>query len=115
MSFPQINVGPNSIHFALNANSTGTLVRAGAGVVRRYYLSNSGASAAYVKLYDKATAGTSADTPIQCFMIPAGGAANAICAIPYTLGFSYRAVTGAADNDTTAPGSNEVIVNFEYE
>lgn len=115
MSFPQMNVGPNSIYFALDANSTGVLVRAGAGVVRRYYISNSGSAAAYVKLYDEATAGASTDTPIQCFMIPAGGAANAICAIPYTLGFSYRAVTGAANNNTTSPGTNEVIVNFEYE
>lgn len=109
---------PFSVYRNINVGATGAVVKASPGVVSGYYLSNSGAAAVYVKLYNKATAPTEADTPVLTLMLPAGGAAN----LPptdsaiggFTAGIGVRATTAVADNSTAAPGANEVVVNLFY-
>jgi hypothetical protein len=96
--------------------ATGQVVKAAGGRVYGYDLHNSGASAAYVKIYNKATAPTQADTPIRTIHIPAAGskAYTSNVGIAFPLGISCRAVTEVADSGTTAPGANEVIVHIDY-
>ena len=101
----------------INLGNTGQVVKASAAYLHGYYISNSGAAKAYVKVYDKATAATSSDTPIATFEIPAGSAANVASNSPFvttTAGLSVRATTGVADNDASSPAANEVIVNLFY-
>lgn len=71
----------------------------------------------WVKLYDKATAATQSDTPVQRIFV------NAQSTVPIffggnglklTNGLSIRCVTEAADSGTTAAGSNECTVNGTY-
>lgn len=109
---------PSRIYRNISLGTTGQVIKAAPGVIVGWFLSNSGAAAAYVKLYDKATAPTEADTPALTIYLPAGAAANvgpgdgAIG--PFAAGISARATTGAADNNTGAPAANEVIVNIFY-
>ncbi len=96
--------------------ATGQVVKAAGGRVYGYDLINSGASAAYVKIYNKATAPTQADTPVRTIHVAAGGQRTytSLVGIAFTLGISCRAVTEVADSGTTAPGANEVVVHIDY-
>jgi hypothetical protein len=97
----------------LNANKVGSADYAGLGWIHGVDVCNVGAAAAYVKIYDKATAAASTDVPLMTIGLPPthgryidfGGEA-----VPFALGVSIRAVTTAVDNGNTDPGSNEVTV-----
>lgn len=103
-------------HNNIDVGVTGTLVAAGPSCVYDYYFYNSGAAIAYVKFYDKVTAGLSSDTPIRVYAIGAGQGANIYIdkGINFALGISYRATTGVANNNTGAPGTNEITLNLGY-
>ncbi len=100
----------------LDLKTTGQVIKASAGQVGGWYLANNAGAARFVKLYDKATAPTEADTPLLTIQLPANGAANllAVAGIDFTTGISARATTGVADNDTGAPTTNDLIVNLFY-
>jgi hypothetical protein len=90
------------------------LVLTGTSGLQAFYASNTGASDAFVKLYNKATAPTvGTDVPAMVVRVPAGGQ------VELTPGFNgYRfalglglAITGlAADADTTAVAAGQVKV-----
>src|SRR5436305_982274 len=100
----------------LDCQTDGVNIKSIAGEVAGWYISNNSSSVRYVKLYDKATAPTSGDTPKLTIAIPASSAANVIApaGIDFTLGIGIRGTTGVADNDTGAPTANDVIVNLLY-
>ena len=100
----------------LDLGATGQVIKASSGYLYGYYIANNATSVRYLKVYDKATAATQADTPILTLPIPPTGAANAVWGdgIPFSAGISVRATTGVADNDTGAPSTNDVIVNLFY-
>lgn len=72
----------------------------------------------YLKIYDTVGAPTVGTTTpkmtiplkpaVQPVIIPIDGGAD------FTAGVGLGATTGVADNDTGAPGANEVIVNLFY-
>jgi len=73
-----------------------------------------------VKLYNTAGAPTvGTDTPVMVIRVP-GNTAGAGIVIPFPHGVAFATgigigvTTGVADNDTTAPTANEVIVNLMY-
>lgn len=98
------------------ATTNGALVLTGTSGLQAFWASNIGASAAYVKLYNKATAPTvGTDVPEMVITVPATGQ------IELTPGFNgYRfplglgiAITGAAaDSDTTAVAAGQVKVKL---
>src|SRR5256885_16644193 len=100
----------------LDGQPTGVNVKASAGQVGGWFLSNNASSVRYVKLYDKATAPTSADTPKLTLLLPANSAANvlAVAGVDFTSGLGVRVTTGVAANDTGAPTANDVVVNLFY-
>jgi hypothetical protein len=108
----------SDIYRSLSVLATGAVVKTGPGALTGYYLSNSGAAARYVKLYDKATAPTEADTPkLTLFLGAAPFVANlhfGDSGPGFAHGIGIRATTEAADNGTTAPGAGEVIANIYY-
>jgi hypothetical protein len=106
---------PTTLSFrTTTAGNTGLVIKASAGIVARMYLSNydtTNNAFMYVRLYDKATAATSADTPLCCFDIPhRGNTASArimldLDNLAFTNGLSIRATTGSnADNDVVVTG-----------
>lgn len=79
-------------------------------------VSNSGAAAAFLKLYNTAGNPASTDTPKLVIRIPA---TNGQVPIPlpadgvmFPLGLGIRIVTLIGDSDATAIGADEVIVNY---
>lgn len=108
----------------LDCKSTGVLVAGAPVQIVSLIVSNTTATAAYFKVYDKATAPASTDTPIKTILLPANS--NTVIVQPrqmvdgepstfqFTLGFGYRSVTGVADADTTAPAANGTVLNCEY-
>ncbi len=100
----------------LDGQPTGVNIKASPGQVGGWYLSNNASSVRYVKLYDKATAPSSGDTPKMTLTLPANSAANVLAGagVDFTSGIGIRVSTGVADNDTGAPTTNEVVVNLFY-
>lgn len=101
----------------LGLSTTGQSVQAaGAAEVHGVYATNTGAAVAYLKIYNKATAPTQSDTPKMTIVLPTGGVAAGFVGFVFSvdLGLWLRATTGAADNDTGAPGANEVIAHVLY-
>ena len=100
----------------LDLGTTGEVIKASAGQVGGYFISNLVDSPVYVKFYNKATAPTSSDTPVLTLAIPSSAAANVlgVAGLQFNTGISWRASTGVADNDNTAPAANQVVANVFY-
>ena len=107
--------------FILNSAATtnGQLILTGTSGLQAFYATNIGATVAFVKLYNKATAPTvGTDTPAMIITVPAAvGGVPGTATLP--IGFSgFRfalglglAITGlVADSDTTAVAAGQVKV-----
>ena len=119
INYPAVNDSPNggaAVYRNISLLATGQVVKAAAGRVYGWKMFNNNAAKLYVKIYDKATAAGTGDTPkltveiapgaSDTFEIPAG--------LRFDTGIGVRACTGVADNDNTAPSANDVIVNLFY-
>ena len=97
------------------------VVKASAGQIYWLHVINLGTTVRFVKIYN-ATSGTiGTGTPVLTFPVPTQGDSNGAGftltipgGIPFSTGISIGASTGIADNDTGAPGANEVIVNLGF-
>jgi hypothetical protein len=100
----------------LDLGATGQVIKAGPGHLLGYYIANNASAARYVKVYDKATAPTAANTPVMTLCLPATSAANVLAdvGLDFPAGISVRATTGLADADTGAPSAGDVVANFWY-
>lgn len=101
------------------ATTNATLCASGNKGIVLLTLTNTGASAAYFKVYNKATAPTvGTDTPVWIYCIPAGQSISpplpAFGLRSGTLGLGYAITGGAADADTTAVAANQVIGSIFY-
>jgi hypothetical protein len=101
------------------ATTNGALILTGSSGLQAFYATNIGATVAFVKLYNKATAPTvGTDVPVMIITVPAA-VAGVPGSVEITPGFNgYRfalglgiAITGAvADADTTAVAAGQVKV-----
>ena len=94
-------------------------IAAGAGNLLSLVLTV-GATARYYKVYDKATAPDSTDTPIMTIYVPAGGTVVVNLAgvgLPFSLGLGIRASALGPDADTTytsfAAGDSNVVALYQ--
>nr|WP_157872581.1 hypothetical protein [Bradyrhizobium sp. ORS 278] len=103
------------------ATTNATLVKAGQTLIWGGLVMNTVAAVRYLKFYNKATApvvGT--DTPVLTIPLPQNVPISLLDLVgswswKATLGLGY-AITGApADNDTTAVGAGDVMVNIIYQ
>jgi hypothetical protein len=111
------NTGGLSVYSNLDVGTTGAVVKAAGGLVFTLQAWNlHGSATRYLKLYDKSTGASSADTPKATYPIKAGDKIE--LAIPQGIGLSngigLRASTGIAANDNVAPGANEVVTVLTY-
>jgi hypothetical protein len=95
-----------------------TSVKASAGTVFNILVSNTGSAAAYLKLYNKASAPTvGTDVPVITITVPANGV---VCVNPHLIGIWFStgialAITNnAADSDTTAVATAQVKSLISY-
>lgn len=96
------------------ATTNPTSVKASAGTLWSIVASNSGASAVYLKLYNKASAPTvGTDTPALTIQLPAsgtvsvGGGANGL---RFGTGLALAITAGVADTDTAAVAASAIKV-----
>lgn len=116
---PPVPATPYYINSAATTN--GALVITGTSGLQALYATNTGATVAFIKLYNKATAPTvGTDAPEMVIPVPAAVSGVPGVANPF-IGFSgFRfalglgiAITGAvADNDTTAVAAGQVKVKL---
>jgi hypothetical protein len=101
---------------AASANQDSQNVKGSAGQLYGYALFNTSASVRYVKVYNKATAPTSADTPALRILVSPGGGANVSIdsGLAFGSGIGIRITTGVADGDTGTVSANDVLVNLIY-
>lgn len=101
----------------LSAGVTGSIVKANPGQVFSIFVANIDTKFVVVKVYDKATAPTAADTPVMTLPV------NTITQtqldltgepVVFTAGISIRASGAVADADTTATTASTCIVSILY-
>jgi len=100
----------------------GVQILAGPGRVSWIYALNLDATPVYLKFFDQTTVVVGTTVPDLTIGVPAvspeadGGVVD--ISIPggllFSTGINIIATTGFADNDTTGPGTNELIVNIGY-
>ena len=94
-------------------------IKGSAGTLYGYYLYNLHATdKRYIKFYNAPAASVTVGTtePVLTIPLAAGQGANVSFSngVTFSSGICVAATTGVLDNDTGAPGANEVIVNVFY-
>lgn len=103
----------------LDVNATGANIKAASGVVIDIICVNRSNAERFLKLYNKATAPTAADTPVMTIPLDGtsgGGQAGLSAAVGalFAAGIGVRATTGIADADVGNPAVNTVVLNMTY-
>lgn len=114
--------GATPYHYvsAGSANQDSQNIKASAGTLYAITAYCPQSAIRYLKLYDKASAPTSADTPIFTHMIP-GNASGAgtnpslpSFGVALNNGLGIRITTGPTDGDAGAAAANDVVVDITY-
>ena len=114
---------PGKYIAAGSSNQDSQLLKGVPGRLGMLAISNTAAAIRRVKLYDKATAPTSADTPVLTIELPAapdGSLAVAAASIPvgdllFGSGIGLRITAGQGDSDAEAASAGDVVVNYAIE
>ena len=101
---------------AITLAATGLIVKATAGTLFSIAAHNLNAAVRYLKIYDKATAATEADTPKFTIPLPTGALQPITfpAGVAFANGIGIRCVTELADNGATGASASETIVNLTY-
>lgn len=115
--------GGLSIFRSLDIDETEEDVKTSAGAVYGVWVTNTATSTRWLKFYNATAANVTVGTttPVITIGIP-GNSSDDISGnfgpggvgIQFDTAISVAATTGVADNDTGAPGTNDVIVNIFY-
>jgi hypothetical protein len=110
--------GGLTLHRRLSNGTDSTNVKNAAGQLFWGFVTNTNASARYIKFYNSASAPTlGSGTPVLTFLVPPGSSGLQITAeqgLAFSTGIGYTLSTGAADADTGTVAANEIIVNLGY-
>lgn len=114
--------GGCSAYQNLDVDETGENIKASAGQVYTIAVSNSAALSGsdtgdrYLKLYNKATAATSGDTPVWTIRLGPGDSREVSIptGLAFATGISIRATRFIGASDNFAPNANEVSVSIAY-
>lgn len=110
-------VGVTQLSVMSAASVNATVVKAAKGKVYGFQIFNTTASAKYVRLYNKATAPSGADTPVRRIMVPANGVASYHVGQGldgFGAGIAFTATGAPADADATALAAGDLIINIDY-
>lgn len=117
------SAGGLSVFRSLDLDESEEEVSSGACCVYGMWVTNTATATRFIKFYNltAANASVGTSTPIITIGIPgntsddvSGNFGPGGMGITFDTALSVAATTGAADNDTGAPGANEVIVNIFY-
>lgn len=108
---------------SIDLDETEEQVKATAGQIYAVWISNLATTTRFVKFYNDTAANVSVGTTTPVLTLPIPGNTNDDTTLVSQFGgmgvvfdtaITVAATTGVADNDTGAPGANEVIVNIFY-
>lgn len=115
--------GGTTLYKNIDVDESEDQVKGTAGQVYWIHAMNLGSATRFLKLYNATAASVTVGTtvPDLTFPLPTQGDTNGagfVLTIPNGIAFgtaiTIAATTGVADNDSGAPGANEVIVNLGY-
>lgn len=114
--------GGCSIFRSIDLDETEEDVKTSAGQVYGVWVSNLATSTRFVKFYNATAANVTVGTttPVLTLPIPGNSSDDVTGLFSSTMGIAFgtaisvAATTGVADNDTGAPGANEVVINVFY-
>lgn len=108
--------GGLSMYRNLDVNATGSVIKGSAGQIYYLMISNIPTTEAYVKLYNKASAPTSADTPVMTIPMKRDDfyPVEIVPGSEFSLGIGIRATTALADANNASPAVNTIVVNIGY-
>lgn len=114
--------GGLSLFRSIDLDETEEEVKATAGQVYSMWVSNLATSTRFLKFYNATAANVTVGTttPVLTIAIPGNssddvsGFFGSAHGIAFGTAITVAATTGVADNDTGAPGANEVLVNIFY-
>lgn len=114
--------GGCSIFRSIDLDETEEDVKTSAGQVYGVWVSNLATSTRFVKFYNATAANVTVGTttPVLTLPIPGNSSDDVTGLFSSTMGIAFgtaisvAATTGVADNDTGAPGANEVVINIFY-
>lgn len=100
------------------ADTNLAVIKASAGRVYGFVISNNTAAAKFVKLYNKATAPVLAsDVPLRTILVPANGVAAYHIGqglAGFSAGIAIAATGAIGDTDATALAANDLIIQVDY-
>lgn len=115
--------GGLSVFRSLDLDETEEEVKATAGCLYKIRATNRTTSVRYLKLYNATAASTTVGTttPLDTIPLPANASDYTVLTesfgglgLAFSTALSMAVTTGFADNDTGAPGANDVIVSAYY-
>lgn len=114
------DAGVTTVTLISAASANATVVKVSNGNLFGIDAMNNSSTIHYLKLYNKATTPSSADTPLAVYMIPAntsgaGFVRDFAYPMEFSAGISYRIVTGIANNDNTSATASAIVLNLQYE
>jgi hypothetical protein len=107
----------------LDLDETEEDIKTSAGCLYKLRITNRTTSVRYVKLYNDTAANVAVGTttPLDTIPIPANASDYTVLTenfggmgLTFDTALSIAATTGFADNDTGAPGANDLIVSAYY-
>lgn len=114
---PLLVVAPVSTYRvpAAAGSTNAAVIKASAARLHKLHVNGAAGQAIYVKLYNKATTPSEADTPVFTIAVTDGPVTHDFGGHVFSAGLGVRAVLNAADNDTTALTANDFLgLNIQY-
>jgi hypothetical protein len=117
------SAGGLSVFRTLDLDETEEDIKTSAGCLYKLRITNRTTSVRYVKLYNDTAANVAVGTttPLDTIPIPANASDYTVLTenfggmgLTFDTALSIAATTGFADNDTGAPGANDLIVSAYY-
>lgn len=110
--------GGLTVYRNVDLDEADVAVKASAGQIYGWFMTNRAASAIYVKFYNASTGSTTvgSTTPFMTIPLLTGQASNVWFGqgIPFSTAITAACVTGVADSSTGAPAANDCVVNIFY-
>jgi hypothetical protein len=102
------------VYRAVGASPNGASLKTTPGQIGGWAIGNTANAVRYVKLYDTAGVPDATYTPLLTIAIPPGGLPPVLGsgAIEFSQGVAVRVTVGLADNDNTAPGISDVMLQL---
>lgn len=102
----------------LDIDETEDAVKASAGALYGMFLANRSTGERFVKLYDNTVVGVTVGTTVPDETYPLSPGEKMVVTfpqgIPFATALTVAATTGIADNDSGAPGTNDIVGVFWY-